>query len=209
MELGVLSTLMVGLFLGIKHSLEPDHVIAVSTIASKSKSLFRSLLAGVFWGLGHSSVLFIVGLLIIALKFQIPPKIESCFEMIVGIMLIYLGITSILGKKHRNYDKGILNDLSAVYMKSVAVGSIHGLAGSAALTVLALSTVNNLLSTVLYILFFGAGTIIGMSCFTTALAIPIVLSVKHFDVKKTLEFASSIVSICFGIYYLYRIVTVF
>ncbi|KYD13635.1 hypothetical protein B4119_1635 [Parageobacillus caldoxylosilyticus] len=52
MELGVFSTLMVGLFLGIKHSLEPDHVIAVSTIASKSKSLFRSLLDGIlnlFW----------------------------------------------------------------------------------------------------------------------------------------------------------------
>jgi nickel/cobalt transporter (NicO) family protein len=67
--------------------------------------LFRSLLAGVFWGLGYSLILFIVGLLIIVLKLQVPLKIEAYFEMIVGIMLIYLGISSILENKKRNYDK--------------------------------------------------------------------------------------------------------
>jgi nickel/cobalt exporter len=209
MEFGLLSALIVGLFLGIKHSLEPDHVIAVSTIVSKSKNWFRSLLAGVFWGIGHSAVLFIVGLLIIVLKLQVPPKVEAYFEIIVGIMLVYLGITSILGNTKRNGDKGDLNDASAIYMKSFAIGSIHGLAGSAALTVLVLSTVNSLLDATLYILFFGAGTIIGMFCFTAALTISLVLSVKRFNAKRTLEFTAAIVSVCFGMYYLYHIATIF
>ena len=59
MEISFLSILALGFVLGIKHAIEPDHVIAVSTIASQSKKLFRSSLAGVFWGIGHTATLFI------------------------------------------------------------------------------------------------------------------------------------------------------
>ncbi|MEW5323663.1 urease accessory protein [Geobacillus thermoleovorans] len=203
MEAGVVSTLIAGLLLGIKHSFEPDHVIAVSTIASKSKSLFRSLLAGVCWGLGHSFVLFVVGLLAIILKFQIPPEIESGFEIVVGMMLVYLGGNSLFAMSRRGGHLSLDNTNNPVYAKSVAIGGIHGLAGSAALTILVLSTVDDFAVAALYILVFGAGTIIGMASFTTALAIPIILGKMRLNIGKVLEFTTAVISLCFGGYYLY------
>ncbi|MGJ3204986.1 urease accessory protein [Geobacillus thermoleovorans] len=203
MEAGVVSTLIAGLLLGIKHSFEPDHVIAVSTIANKSKSLFRSLLAGVCWGLGHSFVLIMVGLLVIVLKFQIPPKIESGFEIAVGMMLVYLGGSSLFAMNRRSGYLSLDKVNNMIYAKSIAIGGIHSLAGSAALTILVLSTVDNVAVAALYILVFGAGTIIGMACFTTALALPIVLGRARLNVGKALEFTTALASLCFGGYYLY------
>ncbi|BAD76247.1 urease accessory protein [Geobacillus kaustophilus HTA426] len=203
MEAGVVSTLIAGLLLGIKHSFEPDHVIAVSTIASKSKSLFRSLLAGVCWGLGHSFVLFVVGLLAIILKFQIPPEIESGFEIVVGMMLVYLGVNSLFAMSRRSGHLSLDNTNNKVYVKSVAIGGVHGLAGSAALTILVLSTVDDFAVAALYILVFGAGTIIGMSSFTTALVIPIILGKMRLNIGKVMEFTTAVISLCFGGYYLY------
>ena len=72
MEINFLSILALGFILGIKHAIEPDHVIAVSTIASQSKKLLRSSLAGVFWGIGHTATLFIVGIILIFMKGEIP-----------------------------------------------------------------------------------------------------------------------------------------
>ena len=74
MEISFLSILALGFVLGIKHAIEPDHVIAVTTIASQSKKLLRSSLAGVFWGIGHTATLFIVGVILIFMKGEIPEE---------------------------------------------------------------------------------------------------------------------------------------
>ena len=99
MEIGFLSILVLGFVLGIKHAIEPDHVIAVSTIASQSKKLWQSTLSGVFWGIGHTTTLFIFGIIVILMKGEIPNIWVMSLEFLVGIMLIYLGITSILFSK--------------------------------------------------------------------------------------------------------------
>ena len=82
MEITLFSVLTIGFILGIKHAIEPDHVIAVSTIASKSKKLWHASLAGVFWGIGHTSTLFIIGILLILMK-----------NDIVGQMVHVIGIS--------------------------------------------------------------------------------------------------------------------
>ena len=102
MEISLISILILGFVLGVKHAIEPDHIIAVSTIASHSKKLWRSSLAGVFWGVGHTLTLFIVSMLIIAFKIEIPEKWALSFEFLVGIMLVYLGLTSFLSFKKNN-----------------------------------------------------------------------------------------------------------
>ncbi|MGO4375056.1 urease accessory protein UreH, partial [Paenibacillus sp. MCAF20] len=68
MIMSLFSALMVGFILGIKHSIEPDHIIAVSTMVGKSKKLWRSTLTGVFWGIGHTATLFVVGMVLVLLK---------------------------------------------------------------------------------------------------------------------------------------------
>ena len=100
MEISFLSILALGFVLGIKHAIEPDHVIAVTTIASQSKKLLRSSLAGVFWGIGHTATLFIVGVILIFMKGEIPEEWAMSLEFLVGIMLVYLGVTTILSFKN-------------------------------------------------------------------------------------------------------------
>jgi len=117
METSFFSILILGFFLGIKHALEPDHIIAVSTIASKSKKLWRSSLAGVYWGIGHTLTLFIFGMILMVLKSSISERMSMSLEFLVGIMLVYLGFTSFLSYKkqvHTHHEK-------TSYLKSLAL----------------------------------------------------------------------------------------
>ena len=90
-ELGLLAALVLGLILGSKHSLDPDHVVAVSTIVSEYKNPLRSFWVGISWGLGHTTTLLIIGIVIIALRLTIPERMALLFEFAVGVMLVALG----------------------------------------------------------------------------------------------------------------------
>jgi sulfite exporter TauE/SafE len=226
MEIGLLSILGLGFVLGIKHAIEPDHVIAVSTIASQSKKLLRSSLAGVFWGIGHTATLFIIGIILILMKGEIPEKWAMSLEFLVGIMLVYLGITTIHSFKnihlHKHEHNGELHKhvhshehigthdhspqyKKVSYLKSMLIGLVHGLAGSGAMIVLTMSTVNSAWEAAVYILIFGAGTIIGMLFFTTLIGIPFVFSAKKFSLNRTLTQVTGVISTVFGIYYMYNL----
>lgn len=91
------------------------------------------------------------------------------------------------------------------YLKSMVIGFVHGLAGSAAMVLLARSTVNNVWTGAIHILTFGFGTIIGMFLFTTILGIPFVVSAKKIKVNKTFIQITGGVSTVFGIYYIYNL----
>lgn len=226
MELTFFTVLALGFVLGIKHAVEPDHVIAVSTIASQSKKLWRSALSGVFWGIGHTATLFIVGIFVILLKGDIPETWAMSLEFLVGIMLVYLGISSIISFRnihiHKHDHDGELHKhvhahphegghhhkhkhKQASYLKSVIIGSIHGLAGSAAMILLTMSTADTVLEGAIYILVFGAGTIVGMLFFTTIIGIPFVLSSKKTNVNKYLIQITGCISTAFGFYYMYNL----
>ena len=224
METALLSILALGFILGIKHAVEPDHVIAVSTIASQSKKLSRSSLAGVFWGIGHTFTLLLVGMLVILLKVEIPEKWAMSLEFMVGIMLVYLGVSSILSlkkmrptsHKHNEMAEGhfhlhpvIPNSMhihkNVSYWKSMLIGIVHGLAGSAAMVVLTMSTVETAWQGVLYMLVFGLGTIAGMLLATTLIGIPFVLSAKKDSINSWLTSLTGSVSALFGMYYMYNL----
>ena len=98
----IFATLALGFVLGMEHALDADHLVAVSTIVSHNKSLKKSSVLGAIWGLGHTSTLFIVGMLVIMFKLTIPEMLALSVEALVGIVLIVLGISVILDiKKHR------------------------------------------------------------------------------------------------------------
>lgn len=226
MEVTLFSVLALGFILGIKHAIEPDHVIAVSTIASQSKKLWHASLAGVFWGIGHTITLFIIGLILILMKREIPEKWAMSLEFLVGIMLVYLGIKTILSFRnihihnhqhdgddhkhvhsHRNNGehKHKHQHQNTTYLKSMFIGLVHGLAGSGAMVLLTMSTVRSAEEAAIYILIFGAGTVIGMLFFTTIIGIPFVLSKKRKTISRPLGITTGVISTVFGVYYMYNL----
>src|SRR5688500_6990094 len=94
-ELTTFSVLLIGFVLGLQHAIEADHLAAVSTIVSEKKSLLSASIIGGLWGLGHTIALFAVGVLVIFLKLQISPSVETKLEAAVGGMLILLGILAL------------------------------------------------------------------------------------------------------------------
>ena len=189
-----LSFLLLGFLLGVKHALDADHVVAVSTIATENRSLKGSCAIGFCWGVGHTAVLLVAGLAVLGFHLAIPHDVARLFEAGVGVMLIGLGLsvgwTLLRERLHvhaHTHDDGTghlhvhshcggpghahLHRFRLEY-KSLAVGMVHGLAGSAALLLLVLSTVRSLTDGMLYILVFGAGSIAGMVLLGAVLSVP-------------------------------------
>ncbi len=92
-----LAILLFGFVLGMRHATDPDHVIAVSTIVSRERSLSRAALIGALWGLGHTLTILLVGTAIILFNLTIPPRVGLTMEFAVGLMLILLGILNLTG----------------------------------------------------------------------------------------------------------------
>src|ERR1700688_4106465 len=93
----LLSIIALGFFLGMRHATDPDHVIAVTTIVSRQRSIRNAALIGVLWGLGHTITIFLVGSAIILFGVVIPPRLGLTMELSVGLMLILLGILNLSG----------------------------------------------------------------------------------------------------------------
>jgi hypothetical protein len=201
-DISIISVLILGFILGIKHSIEPDHIIAVSTMVSRSRRLLSSTLTGVFWGIGHTATLFLVGMILVIMKGELSEKWAMSLEFLVGIMLVYLGIKNIISIKE-SYNPH--HDEKSSLLRITFIGFIHGLAGSAAMVLLTMSTVTTVWECAIYILIFGAGTILGMLSFTTILGIPFLFSKKNLGVNKGLTQLAGTVSFIFGIYYMYNL----
>lgn len=92
-----LAILLLGFVLGMRHATDPDHVIAVSTIVSRERSLSKAALVGAFWGLGHTITILFVGAAIILFNLTIPARVGLTMEFAVGLMLILLGVLNLTG----------------------------------------------------------------------------------------------------------------
>jgi high-affinity nickel-transport protein len=225
---------LLGLFLGMRHSTDPDHVIAVSTIASRERSIGHGALIGVLWGVGHTLTIFVVGSAIILFGLVIPPRVGLSMEFSVALMLILLGVLNLTGTlrwlnsrlapaSRDNASELELPDAAAKaggssldrflsrygayqVFRPLVIGLVHGLAGSAAVALLVLSTIRSPLWAIAYLLVFGIGTVIGMMLMTSAMAIPVVYTGKHFaNAARYLTPISGIVSTAFGLVLLYQI----
>ena len=92
-----LSLLAVGFFLGMRHATDADHVIAISTIVSRQRSMRGAALVGALWGLGHTLTVMLVGGAIILFTITIPPRVGLAMEFAVGVMLVVLGFLNLTG----------------------------------------------------------------------------------------------------------------
>ena len=225
MDVIIFTLLGFGFLSGIRHAFDADHIAAVSTMVSKHKSVRKSSLLGMFWGFGHAISLFVIGLIILLLKITIPKKIVLSLELIVGIMLVILGVNSLFiikrnkihfhkhkhGKEeHTHFHSHKLeenhNHAHAPLKQSLFIGVIHGLAGSAALTLLVLATVKSFWIGITYIFSFGLGSIMGMMLISSIISLPFLLISNKFQTtQKLLSISSGFISAVIGLTIIYNI----
>lgn len=220
-----------GLAVGIQHAFEPDHVVAVSTQIQKSQidqrhskqlrdSLTKSSILGIIWGAGHTTTLVLMGFIVYLLAITIDNQIFSGFELLVGIMLMFLGFTTILNKKisfkhkhpHKHKDGTIHFDEHehadsehTHNHKSYVIGLIHGLAGSGSIVVLTASTLEHVEIVLIFITIFGIGSMIGMTLISGILGLPFILSNKIPNFQKIIRYCTGTFSLILGVNILFEI----
>ena len=252
--IGFLSIVALGFFLGMRHATDPDHVIAVTTIVSRQRDLLGAALTGIFWGIGHTLTIFVLGAAIILFDVVIPARIGLSMELSVGLMLIVLGVMNIAsffrsarslsspgqgeskvihrhahshgddansqGHGHapetypHNSNHTPLTWLDRLFgriglyqqLRPLVVGIVHGLAGSAAVALLVLTTIRNPRWAIAYLLVFGAGTVGGMMLITMSIASALsFFGKRHERFSHRLGLASGLVSLAFGVLLAYQI----
>ena len=190
----------VSLLLGMRHATDPDHVLAVATIVGSERSLRGAARIGVIWGLGHAMTLVLVGGSVIAFRLALSPRVELSLEFAVALMLIVLGAFALL--RHDAVPR-------ATTLRPFAVGSVHGLAGSAAASVLVLSTVSDVRWGLTYLVVFGVGTLLGMAAMTSVLATPSLLVKRESgSVPRLLRRSAGALTLALGGYLAFRIAVV-
>ena len=201
------SVLTIGFLLGMRHALEADHLAAVAALAS-GDGRPRLLRMGMFWALGHSMTLVILGSVILLTNSVVPPALEASLECLVGLLLIALGVgvvhRVVTGRvdshahaledklhlqtgSHSNADQRGADhhdgQTTTQSRRAVAIGVIHGLAGSAALILLTLATIDSVWTGVAYLVIFSIGSIVGMALLSSIIALPLQLLAKRLTLQ--------------------------
>jgi sulfite exporter TauE/SafE len=217
-ELTTFGVLAIGFALGLQHATEADHLAAVSTIVSERKNLFTASLVGGLWGVGHTISLFAVGMLVIFLKLQISHEVEAKLEACVGAMLIILGLNALRklfsaskihvhshehdGREHihiHTHNSKPNESHHRLTLRSIAIGMVHGLAGSAALMLLVVPIIDSDAVAILYILIFGIGSIGGMMAMSFLIGLPFHLTSGRFHLlNRGIRLIAGLISLGLG-----------
>jgi cytochrome c biogenesis protein CcdA len=211
--------LLLTLYAGFTHAFEADHLLAVINIVSKRNNIKLSLKDGIYWGLGHASTIFIIGIFMIIFKAGISQHYFQYFEAIVGAMLITLGLYRLIkffttkkiiihahphahaGEEHQHLHVHLTKKEEHHHPHSLAygIGLVHGLAGSGALIVIVMSQMKGPVNGLIYLIIFGGGCITGMMLAAGFFSIP--FSKKMMEAKLLQTFLiiiSSLLCLLYG-----------
>jgi high-affinity nickel-transport protein len=249
--ISLISIIALGFFLGVRHATDPDHVIAVTTIVARHRTVKHAAWIGALWGIGHTLTILVVGGSIIIFGWVIPPRIGLSMEFSVGLMLILLGIMNLTGMlrwvsstfspgslrgevhshphshgdyihthPHAHNPEAHSHDPErtpvswfdqhfegiGIYQvaRPLIVGIVHGLAGSAAVALLVLTTIRDSRWALAYLVVFGVGTIAGMMLITAAVGLPFARVASSSRLNRGLRIASGFISLAFGIFLAYK-----
>lgn len=211
---GFLTVFGLGLALGFKHAFDSDHVAAILSLVSETRSLRRAALYGALWGIGHTLTLFVVGTVLLLLKWEVPVQIARTFELLVGVVLVGLGVHVLVRvyreKVHIHWHSH--GDITHIHFHShrhsaehdhvhrpLLVGVVHGLAGSGGLTLLVMTTMQSVLQGVVFILVFGLGSIVGMVLTGAAVGVPFTLTRRLERLHRVVQAAAGGLSIAVGL----------
>jgi ABC-type nickel/cobalt efflux system permease component RcnA len=216
-----------GFLLGMQHALEADHVAAVSSIAARRSEVLDIVKHGLTWGLGHTVTLFLFAGAALALGHAIPETWSQALETAVGIMLVGLGVHVLWrlwrdrvhfhGHRHGDgalhfhahshagdrvpHERAAHQHDHGFRWRTLLVGLMHGMAGSAALLVLTVSQAPNAAIGLGYVALFGIGSMIGMGALSTVIAVPIAISARWLTfANRGLQGAVGLVTIAIGLH---------
>jgi len=225
MESLIATSLFLGFVLGAAHACDPDHLVAVGTLTADSKNARHASVLGMIWGVGHTIALALIGTLVLNMKWTVPDQFSFAMEAIVGLIIALLGV-NLLGQslrkitihthQHRHdgsthahvhfhgsdtaphHHHGVGSHGVGSKVKTLGVGFVHGLAGSAALSLTVMSTMPSTMLGVIYMIVFGIGSIGGMLVMSTFLSLPF-LYVPH-SLRHQVKCGAGLLAIGFGGY---------
>lgn len=222
----MLAILFLGFLLGLQHALEADHIAAVSSIAARRSKVGDIVRHGLTWGLGHTLTLFGFAGAALLLGHVIPEELSRRFEGAVGVMLVGLGAHLLwrLWRERIHFHRHSHRDGSAHFhahshagergshgraphdhvhgfrWRSLLVGLMHGMAGSAALLLLVVAEAPTPAAGLAYILLFGIGSMIGMGALSTLIAVPIAISARGLTMaNRALQGGVGLVTVAIGL----------
>lgn len=192
-------TFVLGLLFGLRHALDADHIAAVASLVTRAKSRRETVRTGLAWGLGHALTLFLVCAAVLLLDIGLSGTVALIAECVVGLMLVALGL-DVLRRAYRDrlhvhghahgqdgyhlhmhshqddnaheassHRHGHPRGLAA---RALVIGLMHGLAGSAALLVVAVAEMGSVTNGLIYVALFGVGSMIGMAALSFTIALP-------------------------------------
>lgn len=226
----MITILTLGFLLGMRHALEADHLAAMASLVTSDRSLRRAAIRGALWGVGHTLTLLLVGGASLLLDAGLAAPVARGAEVVVGLMLLALGADLLRKMRkrrihvhpHRHPDgtqhfhahrhaKDEAHDPDhhahrhSTPRRTVAIGLVHGLAGSAALLLLTLQTVGSVALGLAYIALFGLGSILGMAVLSAVIAVPLGLSARLLKrLHGGLEAAVAVATLATGAWVLYH-----
>lgn len=207
----MLTAATLGFLLGLRHASDPDHVIALSTLLARHRRPTTAAAIGAAWGLGHGATLLTVGAAIVLLRLGVPERIALGLELAVGVVLVALGIGNLRARSrvhdHAPGDRDDLDagSLRAALRRSACVGLAHGLAGSAAIALLALAAMPSAALALCYLGVFALGTIGGMIAISLGVGAPLALLPDRAPLRLFLVTGSGALSIGFGAWIVWEI----
>jgi high-affinity nickel-transport protein len=215
-----------GSLVGMRHALEPDHLAAVSTLITRERSSARAALLGACWGLGHTASLLLVGLVLVVLRAEMPPRVSDLFEFSVALMLIALGLRALrqsarqgtAGPTHLHQHGSRVHTHPGVpahvhigrwtlARRPLFVGAVHGLAGSGALTALVLAMLPTTAARLAYLALFGLGSTVGMAALSGLLGWPLARLGTHHAAARAVSLAVGCLSIGLGLVWGYPFIS--
>ena len=202
----MIAALFLGFLVGMQHALEADHLAAVSSIVARESDPRRIVRHGIVWGLGHALTLMLFAGVVVLLDGTIGTELAAVLEFAVGAMLVLLGghvVWRLVRDRvhfhihrhaqgtvhlhaHSHRGEGARHDPDAhehghprgFPVRTLLVGLMHGMAGSAALLILSASVMPSAVLGFVYVAVFGVGSVLGMALLSAAISLPLSFSAR-------------------------------
>ena len=203
--------LLLAITLGIRHAFEPDHIAAVLSVSTESNSVSATAKQGAIWGIGHTITLLIFSMILMGLQIEIDKSVFVFFELLVGVVLVWMGIDVIkkakilFSKKENGYSCKATtedNNKTKLSLKSLSIGLLHGAAGSGLIVALLTTTIDSIYLKFTYIVLFSIGLIICMSFLSILMTIPLHRRIRFIPLKY-FKVATGVLAILIGMKMLY------